>query len=49
MVESKTLQSGKKRMLPAEIANRFSSKADFLRYFRDQSKCLPYTNKSVAE
>ena len=45
MVESKS----KKRMLPAEIANRFSSKADFLRYFREQSKCPHKTNKFVPE
>ena len=45
MVESKS----KKRMLPAEIANRFSSKADFLRYFREQSKFISLANKFVTE
>ena len=34
MVESKTM----KRMLPSELANRFSSKDDFKRYFGEQSK-----------
>ena len=39
MVESNT----KKRMLPSELANRFSSKDDFSRYFGTQSKCNSLT------
>ena len=32
-------QVSKRRMLiPAEIANRFSSKSDFLRYFKEHRK-----------
>ena len=28
----------KRRHMPSELCGRFSAKADFLRYFRDQSK-----------
>ena len=41
MVESKINTNAKagnkmQTLLPAEIANRFSSKEDFLKYFREQ-------------
>jgi hypothetical protein len=29
-----------KRMFPSEISGKFKSKADFLRYFREQCKCI---------
>ena len=28
--------------MPNELAGRFSSKSDFVRYFRDQSKCFSF-------
>ena len=32
------MQQPKKRMLPTESAHRFKSKADFLKYFRENCK-----------
>ena len=29
-----------KRLFPSEISRKFRSKADFLRYFREQCKCI---------
>ena len=38
-VEAQQRQINKRRMIiPAEIANRFSSKSDFLRYFKEHRK-----------
>ena len=43
MVESKVSTSAanaskKRRLMPADIANRFSSKSDFLKYFKENRK-----------
>jgi len=45
MVESKVSTkaanaSKKRRLMPADIANRFSSKSDFLKYFKEYRKFL---------
>jgi len=43
-VEAQQRQINKRRMIiPAEIANRFSSKSDFLRYFKEHRKWPPST------
>ena len=38
-----------KRILPAELAGRFRCMADFLKYFREQSKSLPFITYLSAE
>ena len=47
MINSKL--ASKKRMMPAEMANRFSSKADFLRYFREQKVSELYSSFSIVK
>ena len=41
--EPQLLGTKKRRHMPHELFGRFSSKADFIRYFRDNSKSQVYT------
>ena len=52
MVESKASATGpqaskKRRLMPADIANRFSSKADFLKYFRESRKSKLHSHSLI--
>ena len=38
VADAQNNNSKKRRVLPSEIANRFRSKSDFLKYFKEQSK-----------